>query len=86
MKTNDINNAMPWLQINECLRALPEMRPAHSKGKSEVPTTTHICVRFAPPLMVEFKIKQLGKISRQIPPIGPVPLLPAAIHSSPVES
>jgi hypothetical protein len=59
MKSDDISNATPRLQtINECLRVLPEMLPAHSNGKPGVPSmTAHINVRFVPLSMVQLQIK-----------------------------
>jgi len=59
MKIDDISNATPQLQtINECVRALPEMNPAHSIGKPGVlTTTTHINVRFVPLSLIQLQIK-----------------------------
>lgn len=60
METDDFNSVMPRLQtINECLRTLPEISPAHSNGKPDVPsTTTHISVRFVPLSWFQLPIKK----------------------------
>lgn len=59
MKKNHNRGANSRRQpINECLRALPEARPAHSNGKPDVPSTiNNIDVRFAPNSSLQITIK-----------------------------
>jgi hypothetical protein len=65
MKNNQTDNVEFWYQtINEWLLELPEMCPAHSTGKPDVPTMiNNIDVRFAPDSSLQIQIRHFMKTS-----------------------
>lgn len=85
MKTDDTINAKLRLQtLNECLRVLPEMNPAHSNGKPDVPSTTNnIDVRFAPHSSLQLQIRHIMKTT---PSLNETPFADLMLHPEKLEA